>query len=122
MGSSIRRAHFALRGDYPRPPRPDRLAAPRLGLAPLSDHAGMLRRRVARVSSAHGHQLRLLRNARTDWPPQNSGRRSPLHARAIDDLLRIRRSPQAPPMVRPAIHLAVAGLSAPSESLKLFGT
>src|SRR5258706_10789629 len=51
LGSPIRRPHFAVYGDYSRAPSADRLAPAHLGVVPHPDHAGILRRGVARLSS-----------------------------------------------------------------------
>src|SRR5258708_12355802 len=101
LGSPIRRPHFAVYGDYSRAPSADRLAPAHLGVVPHPDHAGILRRSVARLSSAHGHKLRLLRNARTNRPQKNLGRRGALSVGAANHIFRLHRSPQPPPLLPP---------------------
>src|SRR6266436_2152641 len=108
LGSPIRRPHFAVRGDSPRAPGADRLAPAHLGFLPHADHAGVLRCGYACLSLAHEHQLRLLCDPRTDRPPKNFGRRSALRPSAPNDILRLRRIPPAPPLVRPATYVAPA--------------
>ena len=80
----------------------DWLAPAHLGSDPHRHHAGILRCGFARVSPAHGHQLRMFCDSPADQSSEGVGRRGALRTCAADDHLRLYGSTSASSVVSAA--------------------
>ena len=94
-------AYFAVRGNRAGFAAADRLALANLGDGHHGDHGGVPGGCDSRLSSAHGHQLRLLRHTGEAHRHDRRPRRRLRRARACHDHLRVHRSSPAAPLVRP---------------------